>query len=156
MRSISIMGRLGGDPEIKSTKEGKTFCTFRLASQENNEQNTSWYSVSVWENGLQNFCKFLKKGSAIIVKGDYSDRIYQSKTGVWEIGRDIRAHAIYFTMSTPKNDDSTVTTTQQPQPQVVTVPQPQPQVVAVSQPLIQSVAVPQAQPQPVTEDDLPF
>ena len=142
------MGRLGGDPEIKSTKEGKTFCTFRLASQENNEQNTSWYSVSVWENGLQNFCKFLKKGSAIIVKGDYSDRIYQSKTGVWEIGRDIRAHAIYFTMSTPKNDESIVTTIQQAQPQVVTIPQPQPQP--------QVVVVPLAQPQPVTEDDLPF
>lgn len=106
MRKLIVTGHLGGDPEVKTTKHGTNYTTFRIGSTEYGEENTSWISVTVWDSALQNFCKNLKKGSNVIIDGDYTDRIYTSnKTGATEIGRDIRANAIYFG-ATPKKDDT--------------------------------------------------
>ena len=106
MRKISVQGHLGGDPEIKTTKNGTAYTTFRIANTEYGEENPTWMTVTVWDSAQQNFCKNLKKGSGVIVDGDYSDRIYVStKTNQPEIGRDIRSHAIYFAMSSNKKED---------------------------------------------------
>lgn len=89
MRKLIVTGRLGGDPEVKTTKNGTAYTTFRIANQEYGDENTSWITVTVWDSAQQNFCKNLKKGSSVIIDGDYTDRIYISnKNKQPETGRD--------------------------------------------------------------------
>lgn len=140
-----VTGHLGNDPEVKTTKGGTPYTTFRIANSEygDAENSTYWFTVTVWESGLQNFCKSLKKGSLVIVDGDYSNRIYTSnKTGAAEIGNDLRASSIHFGGGAKRED--TDNAAQKP---AATAPAPQP---AASAP------APAANAEPAADDDLPF
>ena len=109
IRTITIDGFLGTAPEVKTTSNGREFTTFRVANRAygDAENVTYWFSVTVWEAGLQKFCQSLKKGSAVIITGDYNDRTYKSNvTGTDEIGRDIRATAIHFPTVGRREDDA--------------------------------------------------
>lgn len=121
VRQIIINGRLGFDPEVKKSTTGVEFTSLRLAYNTPNSDIATWYNVTVWDAGLQKFCKTMKKGSSIIVIGDYSDNIYTNKnTGAPEIGRDIRATSINYGLTGGKKNEETenhvVQTTPQPQP----------------------------------------
>jgi single-strand DNA-binding protein len=108
MRKMIVSGHLGMDPEIKTTNRGTQYTTFRIANHEyaDAEGVTYWFTVTVWEPSLQNFCKSLKKGSLVYVDGEYTDRTYTSnKTGQIDVGRDLRATAIYFGQGGGKRED---------------------------------------------------
>lgn len=151
MRKLIVTGRLGGDPEVKTTKNGTAYTTFRIANQEYGDENTSWITVTVWDSAQQNFCKNLKKGSSVIIDGDYTDRIYISnKNNQPEIGRDMRSNAIYFGMLPPKEEG-------EPQPTATTVtpkatsaaPKATTTVAPKTTPVVESAVMP-------GDDDLPF
>lgn len=112
-RSISVMGYVGNDPELKLTQNGSQFVTFRLANtafgdpkDATGKEISSWFNVTVYNPQLQKLAQTIKKGSCIDIIGDYKDRLYQSKDGSIQIGRDIIASAIYFGPSM-KNDYNT-------------------------------------------------
>lgn len=99
IRRIEIDGFLGTNPEVKTTSNGHQYTTFRVANRAYGDADnvTYWFSVTVWDSGLQKFCQSLKKGSAVVVLGNYTDRTYKSNvTGMDEISRDIRAISIDF------------------------------------------------------------
>ena len=107
MRQIIISGRLGGDAEVAHTQQGSSFLKLRLANSEygDKEGTTHWYSVvsfnSVHVRNASNF----KKGSSVIIVGRYDDRLYTSRNGNVEIGRDIVANSIEFN-SAPRNNEN--------------------------------------------------
>lgn len=112
MRKMIVSGHLGNDPEVKTTNRGTKYTTFRIANHEYTDAEgvTYWFTVTVWEPTLQNFCKSLKKGSLVYVDGEYTDRTYTSnKTGQVDVGRDLRATAIYFGQGGGKRDEDTNT-----------------------------------------------
>lgn len=105
---MSIMGRLGADPQIKETRNGIPYVQFRLANNAfgDPEGTTYWFTVTVWDGRCMNMAKKLKKGSLVEVDGDYSDRVYtNNNTGKMEIGRDLSATAIYFA-GAPKDENN--------------------------------------------------
>ena len=165
MRVLSVQGYLGTDPEFKTTKNGSSYVTFRLASNEpkdkdaNGNQITYWYTVFVWDSALQNFCKVLKKGSSVTVVGDPTDRVYTSqKTGLPEIGRDIKAAMIGFNQGGQRKEDNGEQEAGTSAPQAAQAPaqakaQPQPQPTAnatVPEPTIEFADAGEG------ADDLPF
>lgn len=132
-RTMSVMGFLGSDPEVKTTKNGTSYTTFRLANTAygDAEGQTTWFTVTVWDATKQKLCQTLKKGSCVEVEGDYSDRTYTSnKTGQTEVGRDIIANSIYFGPSRREEDNNsngnvvqkTTTATSTPKEVVKTMP----------------------------------
>lgn len=96
MRQITLNGFLAADAEVKMSKQGNAYLSFRMANNEYNEEKTHWYNVTSNIPFYVNMAKHFKKGSNVIVTGDYSDDIYQTKTGTCDISRNIRAVAIYF------------------------------------------------------------
>lgn len=156
VRVMTIMGRLGFDPVVKKSTTGVEFTSLRLAHNTPNSDVSTWYNVTVWDAGLQKFCKSMKKGSSIIVMGDYSDNIYTNKnTGAPEIGREIRANSINYCLTSGKKTDET-----ENQPVVQTTPPPQPAQPAQPAPMTvaETSAVKQDNPfdVPSKDDDLPF
>lgn len=108
MRKIIVNGRLGNTPEVKTTKNGNSYTTFRFASTEFNEKETTWFNVTVWDPSLQNFCSKLNVGSSVIIDGDYTDNIYFSKqTNQPAIGREIRLSSIHYGIGGSKNETGT-------------------------------------------------
>ena len=77
VNKIILIGRLGRDPEVKFTKDGKAIASFSLAVTERKGQDAEWFNIVAWEK-LGEVCgEYLKKGSQVYVEG-------RQKTESWE------------------------------------------------------------------------
>ena len=86
-----LIGRLGQDPEVRSTQDGRSLCTFSLATSENlNDKNTGekrekteWHRVVVFNEGLVNIIQqYVKKGSNVFIEGQLQTRKWEDKDGI--------------------------------------------------------------------------
>jgi single-strand DNA-binding protein len=80
-----LIGRLGKDPEVKTTSGGQSVCTFSLATDDsykdkdgNPVDQTDWHNVVAWRK-LADICgTYLKKGSLVMIEGKIKTRSYES------------------------------------------------------------------------------
>ena len=95
---ITIIGRLGKDPEIKQTKSGSNMCSMSVAvdSGFGNNKTTTWYRVSAFGKNAESSAKYLKKGSLICASGDLSVNEFEGKNGSTKLSLDITADKIIF------------------------------------------------------------
>ena len=73
MRPCTIIGNVGGDPELRYTPDGKAVCNFSLAlyAGEDQEGNTltTWVRVSCWKDLAEIVNEKVKKGDKIQCEG---------------------------------------------------------------------------------------
>ena len=90
MNQCLFTGRLGADPEIKSTQRGDKVANLRLAvsdqwrdkSTGERKERTTWVSVVIWSEGLVRVCEsYLRKGSRILVQGALQTREWEDQQG---------------------------------------------------------------------------
>ena len=161
IRRIEFDGFLGTNPEVKTTSNGHQYTSFRVANRVygDAENVTYWFSVTVWDASLQKFCQSLKKGSAVVILGNYTDRTYKSNvTGQEEISRDVRAIAIDFPSVGRREDDTQAAQTAPAQVNEAPAPAETEEAPAPAAPA-KSKAKPAAAPAAPAEgadDDLPF
>ena len=103
MRQIIVAGTIGVDAEVKISKSGNSYLTFRFANREYGEENATWYTVMSHSPFYVNMAQHLKKGKHIIVVGNYEDEAYVNKSGKVEISRTILANSIEFNASSQKS-----------------------------------------------------
>jgi len=84
---VTLVGRLGTDPEIKYTQSGTPVATFNLATSEtwkkdgNKQEKTEWHKIVAWEN-LGEVCgKYLTKGKLVLIEGKLQTRSWEDKEG---------------------------------------------------------------------------
>ena len=91
LNKVMLIGRLGQDPEVRSTQDGRSLCTFSLATSENwNDNNTGekrekteWHRVVVFNEGLVNIIQqYVKKGSNVFIEGQLQTRKWEDKDGI--------------------------------------------------------------------------
>lgn len=99
---ITIVGNLTGEPEQRYTPQGKAVTNFNLAVNErrfNRDTNqwedgdTTFYSVSVWGPAAENAAATLKKGMEAIVMGSFKARQYQTREGENRLSLDVTVTA---------------------------------------------------------------
>ncbi len=68
---VSLVGRAGGDPEIKYFDSGKTLCSLTLAVNRPTSKNDQpdWFNLKIWGKTAETAKNFVKKGSLIGVEG---------------------------------------------------------------------------------------
>jgi single-strand DNA-binding protein len=65
-----LLGRLGGDPELRYTPAGKAVCSFSLAvDRQGKDEVADWWSVTLWEKQAEFAANNLKKGGRVLVEG---------------------------------------------------------------------------------------
>jgi len=77
MFSASIIGRLGGTPELRSTSAGKQVCSFTVATDHGWGENkkTTWTKVVLFGKDAENAAAWLSKGGRVAATGDvYLDK----------------------------------------------------------------------------------
>ncbi|MBQ3944903.1 MAG: single-stranded DNA-binding protein [Alphaproteobacteria bacterium] len=163
IRRIEFDGFLGTNPEVKTTSNGHQYTSFRVANRVygDAENVTYWFSVTVWDAGLQKFCQSLKKGSAVVILGNYTDRTYKSNiTGQDEISRDVRAISIDFPSVGRREDDTQTAQTAPAQgneaPAATNQVSSKPEKVDTKPAAVNEGASVSAAPAEGTDDDLPF
>lgn len=98
--SITVVGNLTRDPELRFTNGGKAVVSFGIAVshrfQQNNEwqERTSFYNVTAWDQLGENAAASLHKGTRVLVTGRPEVREYQGRDGDKRISVDINADEI--------------------------------------------------------------
>lgn len=97
MNKFIAIGRLGKDPEIRTTPGGKSVANFSLATDSGygEKKTTQWHRVVAWEKTAELAQKYLKKGSKIYLEGEVQYGKYE-KDGVTHYTTDIVARNIQF------------------------------------------------------------
>ena len=89
-----LVGNLGQDPEVRSTKDGTKVVTLSIATSEawkdkgsgEKKERTEWHRVVIWgsgdNDGLAGIAeKYLKKGSKAYISGKIQTRKWQDQSG---------------------------------------------------------------------------
>lgn len=104
---VSLIGRLGMQPEFTTTSNGRTLARFSLAINSsykdkdgNWKEETQWMNINAWGNVAELVKKLLSKGQEIVVEGRLVNNSYESKTGEKRFSTNIEMNE--FLLLTPK------------------------------------------------------
>lgn len=105
MNKITLIGNLTHDPEIRSTPNGVTVCSFTIAvnrkfAQQGVERPTDFFRILAWRQLGESCGRYLAKGRKVAVIGELQARTYEAKDGTVRMSLDVQADEVEFL--TPK------------------------------------------------------
>jgi len=78
---VTLVGRVGGDPDMKYFESGKVVCKLTLAvnRRSRNNDKPDWFTLELWDKPAEAAGNYIRKGRLIGVKGSlkfdtWSDR----------------------------------------------------------------------------------
>jgi len=80
VNQVNLVGRLGKDPEIKTTNKGDKFAKFSVATSERIKKNEHWMDETEWHNVVVWDPKIAEKVERNAVKGSLVSLTGQMKT----------------------------------------------------------------------------
>lgn len=100
MNSLSIIGRLGRDPETKYLPDGKAVCSFSLAvdrrSGKKEKEQPMWFQIAAFGK-LGEICQqYLKKGRQVAVTGSIDIHEYTARDGAAKTAVNVGATQVDF------------------------------------------------------------
>jgi single stranded DNA-binding protein (ssb) len=88
LNRVQLIGRLGKDPETRSTTTGKKVATFSMAvsqrwksAEGENKESTEWVNVEAWGRVGEICQQYLHKGSLVYLEGRLHTDKYEDKGG---------------------------------------------------------------------------
>ena len=101
VNKVILVGRLGGDPEVRYTASQQPICSFGLATSErykdkegNMQEKTEWHRVVLWRRLAEIAGEYLKKGSKVYIEGQLQTRKWeqdgQTRYTTEVVGRDMQ------------------------------------------------------------------
>lgn len=90
LNKVTLIGRVGKDPEIRYAGNGKPIASFSLATSENwkdkqgqKHEKTEWHNITCFNEALCRVIEhYVKKGSQIYIEGKLVTEKYTDKSGV--------------------------------------------------------------------------
>lgn len=101
VNKVTLVGRLGRDPESRYTGAGQAVCNFTVATDETfkdrngeRQKHTEWHRVVVWGKQAEIAQQYLRKGALIFIEGRIQSREWekdgQKRTAVEIIANEFR------------------------------------------------------------------
>ena len=85
---VSLIGRLGAQPEVVTLDSGSVVARFSMATNESYKgkdgewkENTQWHNVKAWGKLAELVSQNLQKGSEVVVEGKLVNENYETKNG---------------------------------------------------------------------------
>lgn len=94
MNVITVAGQLGRDAEVKTLQNGDQVCSFSVADSQGRDKPTIWWFCSLFGKRATSLAEYLKKGQAVTVTGQVTEREYTDKEGAKRKAQDIRVNDI--------------------------------------------------------------
>lgn len=96
MNKAFLIGRLTAEPELRTTPNGVSVCTLRIAVNRRFQRDvTDFFTVIAWRAMGENCAKYLVKGQQVAVVGEIQIRTYE-KDGVKRYITEIQADDVEF------------------------------------------------------------
>ena len=113
-QKITLVGRLGSDPQMKYLDDGRAVTEFSLAVNEysrpakgkkRGSKTTTWFKITCWERLAETAAEHLSKGRQVLVEGKVKNpRPWSDRNGEPRCNLDVVAFDVRFLDG--KNDDS--------------------------------------------------
>ena len=100
---MTISGRLVRDPELKTTSNGNTVASFRIAN--NTLKKTNFFDVSLWGKPAETLVQYAEKGRWISLNGRMEQDEWEDKEGNKRTSYSIVADNFNFLGSGKKDDE---------------------------------------------------
>ncbi|MBN2009861.1 single-stranded DNA-binding protein [candidate division KSB1 bacterium] len=88
LNKVMLIGRLGGDPELKYTPSGTAVVNFSLATNMvwkdqsgNQQEKTEWHRIVAWRKTAEFVGEWVKKGARVYVEGRLETRSWDDQSG---------------------------------------------------------------------------
>ena len=85
----AFIGRLGDDPELKTSAAGKSWC--RLSVAVGQGDNVQWVSVAIFGEPAEHVCATLRKNDKIYVEGSLTVNEWTARGGEKRTGLSVVA-----------------------------------------------------------------
>jgi single-strand DNA-binding protein len=109
--TITLVGRLGNDPEIHFTQTGRAVANFSVAVTPKTkdgdtwiDKDTLWFRVSLWRNA-EAAVNELEKGDLVTISGKFANNTYTTKDGDTKTSLEIDADNVGLIFTEKKTKD---------------------------------------------------
>ena len=106
---VSLIGRLGAQPEVTTTETGKILARFSLAVNFGYKDksgswvnDTQWHTINAWGKTAELVKRLLSKGQEVVVEGRLINRSFETKSGEKRFSTTIEMNE--FLVLSPKNN----------------------------------------------------
>ena len=103
VNKVTILGRLGQDPELRELQGGKAVCNLSIATsqvwtdqQGHKNEKTEWHRVVVWGKLGELCAQYLAKGRQAYVEGRLETRSYEDQQGQKKYTTQVVASDVVF------------------------------------------------------------
>lgn len=128
VNKVTLIGNLGTDPELRSTKSGSSVANITLATSESwtdketqeKKERVEWHRVIFFNRLAEVVNEYLRKGSQVYVEGRIQTRKWQDKDGNDRYTTEIVANEMQMLGSRGTTSESEVN--QKPSPPAANVP----------------------------------
>jgi len=79
---VTLVGRVGGDPDVKYFESGSVKCSLTLAVNRmtKNAEQPDWFNLELWGKTAEIAATYVRKGSLIGVKGSLRVEHWEDRT----------------------------------------------------------------------------
>ena len=119
--NITLTGRLTDYPELKTTPNGISVCSFTLAvKRPRTKDTTDFIPCQVWRQGAEYLSKYGTKGNMVAVTGSLTTRKWQDQNGNNRISYDVTCDTVELLESRSNGEANNNTTYNSNAPQAAT------------------------------------
>ena len=105
-----LVGRLGGDPEVRYTQSGDAVVNFNIATDRRwkdkegqQQEHTEWHRIVAFRRLAEICGEYLAKGSLVYIEGRIQTRQWEDQNGIKRYTTEIVANEMK--MLSPKNSN---------------------------------------------------
>jgi single-strand DNA-binding protein len=108
---VTLIGNLGGDPEMRYTPSGRAFTSFNVACNRTytlqdgeRKEETEWFRVTAWGRLGEVCSQFLSKGKRVYIEGRLSTRSWEGPDGQKRFSLEVNATEMQIVDSRMRSD----------------------------------------------------
>ncbi len=100
LNKVQLIGRLGRDPELRSTQTGMGVASWSMATTETwtkdgeKHEKTEWHNCVAWDKLAVIVFDYARKGSLIYVEGKLQTRTWDNAEGIKQYKTEIKVDTV--------------------------------------------------------------
>lgn len=115
MNSVTLVGRLTADPELRFTNTGTAVCEFSIAVDRVGTEETDFFDVVAWAKTAEAVSAYVAKGHQVGISGSLRQHRWETPEGDKRSRVKVNANGVDFL--TPKSNGTPAAATEVPEAQ---------------------------------------
>jgi len=98
LNSVSIIGNVGKEAEMRFTPSGKPVTSFSVAvnSKFGETESTEWFNIVTWDKLAETCNQYITKGQQVFVEGRLQTRSWEDNDGQKHYKTEVIANKVLF------------------------------------------------------------